>query len=95
MLTLLTGMEIRTEFNPGTLDREAQRRAEILQLRDQGIEASKFLFEQGRFREFVERYGPDCEHLPRAAAQMLDEARRRTADSPSGASQDPDSESRR
>ena len=26
MLTLLTGMEIRTEFNPGTLDREAQRR---------------------------------------------------------------------
>ena len=94
MFTLLTDMEIKTEFNPGTLDREAQRRAEILQIRDQGIEASKFLFEQGRYHEFIERYGPDCEHLPQAAAQMLDEARRRMADSLPGTSQESSSGSR-
>ena len=94
MFTLLTGMEIRTEFSPGTLDREAQRRTEILRIRDQGIEASKLLFEQGRYREFVERYGPDCDHLPRAAADMLDQARRRMADSFPGTSQDSSSEPR-
>lgn len=94
MFTLLTGMDIKTDFNPGTLDREAQRRAEILHIRDQGIEASKFLFEQGRYNEFIERYGPDCEHLPQAATKMLDEARCRIADSLPGTSQDSSSEPR-
>ena len=88
MFTLLTGMEVKTDFNAGTLDREAQRKAEILRIRDHGIEASKCLFEQGRYQEFIERYGPDCEHLPQAAARMLDEARRRIADGLPGTSQD-------
>ncbi len=81
LFTLLTGMEIKMDFNPGALDREAQRRAEILQIRDQGIEASKRLFEQGLYDEFIGCYGPDCEQVPEEAAQMLDQARRRLADS--------------
>ena len=88
LFTLLTGMEIKTDFNPGALDRGAQRRAEILQIRDQGIEASKHLFEQGLYDEFIGCYGPDCEHAPEEAVKMLDEARRRLADSLPQASRD-------
>lgn len=95
LFTLLTGMEIKTDFNPGALDRRAQRRAEILQIRDQGIEASKHLFEQGLYDEFFGCYGPDCEHVPEEAVQMLDEARRRLADSLPQASQDIGSGARR
>ncbi len=81
LFTLLAGMEIKMDFNPGVLDRGAQRRAEILQIRDQGIESSKHLFEQGLYEEFIGCYGPDCAHIPEEAAQMLDEARRRLVDS--------------
>lgn len=88
LFTLLTGMEIKMDFSSGALDREAQRREEILRIRDQGIEASRNLFEQGRYDEFVGCYGPDCAHLPREAAQMLDEARRRLAGSPTRASRE-------
>ena len=94
MFSMLTGMEIKSEFDPGTLYREAQRRVEILRIRDQGIEESKMLFEQGRYDEFVKRYGPDCEHLPLAATRMLEEARRRIANVPSGRARDVDSGSR-
>lgn len=88
LFTLLTGMEIKMDFNPPALERGAQRRLEILQIRDQGIEASKRLFEQGLYDEFVGYYGPDCGHVPEEAARMLDEVRRRLADRLPRVSQD-------
>lgn len=88
LFTLLAGMEIQTDFNPGTLEREEQRRTEILRIREQSIEASRPLFEQGLYEEFVGYYGPDCKHLPREAAEMLEEARRRLADRRSPDSRD-------
>ena len=88
LITLLTGMDIKMDFHPDTLDREAQRRKEILRIRDQGIAASRHLFEQGLYDEFVGFYGPDCAQLPREAAQTLEEARRRLLESPPRASRE-------
>ncbi len=75
ILALLSNLDIQSDFDPGILERESQRRVEILHIRDHSIGASRELFAQGRFAEVVECYGPDCGHLPGEVDQMLNAAR--------------------
>ncbi len=76
LLSLLTDIRLQSDFNPGMLDREEQRRQEIVRIRDQCIADALALFEQGRYAECIDCYGPDSGNLPPAAAHILVEAHR-------------------
>ena len=57
-------------------DRDA-RIARVLAARDECIDESDKMFEQGMYRQFLQQYGEDYKDLPPAAAEKIAVAKRR------------------
>ncbi len=77
ILETLTAIELITEFQIAPLaDRDA-RIARVLAARDECIDESDKMFEQGMYRQFLQQYGEDYKDLPPAAAEKIAVAKRR------------------
>lgn len=71
ILGAITSIELLSEFElPPVADAEELRRR-VFEARDECIEETNPMFDQGMYEQFLMQYGPDCRDLPEDTQERL------------------------
>lgn len=75
ILDTLTRIELISDFTFQPVAEPEKLQQRVLATRDECIEESNKMFEQGMFAQFLMQYGEDCKDLPAATQQKINHAR--------------------
>ena len=82
ILDTMTAIELVSEFRFAPVADRARLVADVLANRDECIEESNQMFEEGMYEQFLMQYGEDCAHLPEDALHKIAHARQQLGLSP-------------
>ena len=75
ILDTITSIKLISDFNFNPLANPEKLAQEVLACRDECIEESNLMFDQGMYAQFLLQYGEDCKNLPRETIEKITYAR--------------------
>ena len=75
ILETITTIKLITEFSFEPIDDPDKLVHEVLAKRDECIDESNLMFDEGMYQQFLLQYGEDCKNLPADAEQKITYAR--------------------
>jgi len=75
ILETMTDIKLVSDFSFTPVAGRARLVADVLANRDECIEESNQMFEEGMYEQFLMQYGEDCAYLPEEALQRIAHAR--------------------
>ena len=76
ILETITTIKLITEFSCEPIDDPDKLEQEVLANRDECIDESNLMFDEGMYQQFLLQYGEDCKNLPADAMQKITYARK-------------------
>jgi hypothetical protein len=83
ILESITDIKLISDFSFAAVADRASLEADVLNNRDECIEESNQMFDEGMYEQFLMQYGEDCANLPEDALQKIAHARQQLGLSPS------------
>lgn len=77
ILGTLTTIELISDFSFAPLAEPQELEQQVLATRDECIEESNLMYEQGMYAQFLMQYGEDCKNLPVEAQHKIAQAKHR------------------
>lgn len=71
ILGTLTGIELISDFSFKPLAQSEKLEQRVLASRDECIEESNLMYDQGMYAQFLMQYGEDCKNLPSDTLQRI------------------------
>lgn len=81
VLETVTSIRLISEFDFEAVAEREQMVREILACRDECIEESNLMYEQGMYAQFLNQYGEDCKNLPPTVIERIAYARQQSESS--------------
>jgi hypothetical protein len=75
ILKTITSIELVSDFSFEPISDPEKLVREVLANRDECIDESNLMFDEGMYEQFLMQYGEDCENLPRDTVQRIAHAR--------------------
>lgn len=76
ILKTITSIELISDFSFEPISDPEKLVREVLTNRDECIDESNQMFDEGMYEQFLMQYGEDCENLPRDTVQRITHARK-------------------
>ncbi len=77
ILETITSIKLISDFSFEPISDPEKLVREVLANRDECIEESNLMFDEGMYEQFLMQYGEDCANLPRDAVQRIMQARKK------------------
>ena len=71
ILGAITGIELVSEFEPPPVEDAEDLRRRVFEARDECIDETNPMFDEGMYEQFLMQYGLDCKDLPEATQDRL------------------------
>lgn len=75
ILETITSIKLISDFSFEPIDEPDKLVREVLANRDECIDESNLMFDEGMYQQFLLQYGEDCKDLPADAVQKITHAR--------------------